>query len=316
MVTDVLVILDGASEPVVDHEPTSLERAGTPVLDALAAAGTVRRLRTIPEGLPAGSETGVAVLLGWTPPAPVDRAALEVAAHGIDVPAGHEAWRVDAVGPDGAPGDAAALRFPPEVAVHPLGPHKVLVVAPAGYPLDAERIWPRGVVPPRILDERTVFVGERGAAAGLASLLGAQVVVTDALALAAVTQLVAGAERVVVHVADADEAAHHRDPNAKVAALTRADEDVLVPIAAAIHRHGGTLTVTADHGTDPRTGVHDAAPVPAVTWDAAAPRDDAPPEDDEDLPVLAMPKRRATASATAGRRMTERWVATLPTEAP
>ena len=309
--TDVLVILDGASEPVVDDEPTSLERADTPVLDALAAAGTVRRLRTIPAGLPAGSETGIAVLLGWTPSAPVDRAALEAAALDLEIPAGHEAWRVDAPGR----GDAGALRFPPEVAVHLLGAHKVLAVVPAGYPLQAEHVWPRGVTPPRVLDGDTVFIATGGAGIGLARLLGARAITTGALATAAVTELLAGAARVVVHVQDADEAAHDRDPDANAEALTRADEDVLFPIAAAIHQHGGTLTVTADHGTDPRTGEHDAAPVPAVVWDPEASAGEELP-DDEDLPVLAMPKRRATAGATAGRRVTERWVATLPVEEP
>src|SRR5204863_7532508 len=66
-VVDVLVILDGASEPR-HGGPTSLEAARTPVLDALAGEGTVSSLRTVPDGLPAGSETAIPVLLGWTPP--------------------------------------------------------------------------------------------------------------------------------------------------------------------------------------------------------------------------------------------------------
>lgn len=308
MVSDVLVILDGASEPVVEDEPTSLERADTPVLDALAQAGTVRRLQTTPNGLPPGSETGIAVLLGWTPDAPVDRAALEAAGLGLQIEPGREAWRVDAA-------DIEALRFPPEVEVHPLGPHKLLAIVPAGYPLRSDGAWPRGITPPHTLDDTTVVVGAPGAALGLARLLGARVLTTDTLATAAVVEIAAGAPRVVVHVDTPDEAAHRRDPDAKVAALSRADDEVIGPIAAAIHTHGGTLTVTADHGTDPRTGAHDAAPVPAVTWDPEASAGEELP-DDEDLPVLATPKRRATAGATTGRRMTERWVATLPIEAP
>ena len=57
------VILDGASEPL-GEEPTSLERARTPVLDGLAAEGSVIRLRTVARGLPAGSESAIPALLG------------------------------------------------------------------------------------------------------------------------------------------------------------------------------------------------------------------------------------------------------------
>ena len=38
--------------------------------------------------------------------------------------------------------------------------------------------------------------------------------------------------------------------------------------------------------------------------------------DPEDLPVMALPKRRASASAQTGRRLTERWVRPLPIEDP
>lgn len=291
----VLVILDGASEPVVDEEPTSLERADTPVLDALAQGGTVRRLRTTPEGLVPGSETGIAVLLGWTPPAPVDRAAIEAAGRGIDL-AGRPARRVD--GLTAAPAGAE---------VHRLTERAALVIG-EGEP-EGERVWPQGIVPPRILGADTVFVGPPGAAAGLAALLGARIARDGAVA-----EIEAGTPRVVVHVPGPDDAAHRLDPDAKVAALSAADEQVLAPIAAAVLAHGGRLTVAPDHGTDPRTGLHDDAPVPAVVWEPGAAEDELP--DDEDLPVLAMPKRRATASATTGRRMTERWVAELPEERP
>lgn len=295
MVTDVLVILDGASEPVVGDEPTSLERADTPVLDALAQGGTARRLRTTPPGLAPGSETGIAVLLGWTPAAPVDRAALEAAGRGID-PGGRPARRVDGL-----------TKAPAGAEVHRLSDRAALVIG-AGTP-EGERVWPAGIVPPRVLDADTVFVGRPGAAAGLARLLGARLSDGDAVA-----EIEAGARRVVVHVADPDDAAHRRDPDAKVAALTAADAEVLAPIAAAVLAHGGRITVAPDHGTDPRTGRHDDAPVPAVVWEAGVDEDELP--DDGDLPVLAMPARRPTVSATTGRRMTERWVADLPVETP
>ncbi|MBJ7330950.1 MAG: hypothetical protein JHC95_13710 [Solirubrobacteraceae bacterium] len=318
--TDVLVILDGASEPIVGDEPTSLERADTPVLDALAQVGTVRRLRTIPDGLPAGSETGIAVLLGWTPEAPVDRAALEAAALGIDIGEGRLARRVDAIHPDGTRGDAREIEFPPELEVHVLGEHKLLVIAPidAAPDLDGLHVWPAGITPPAILDQTTVFIGARGAASGLAQLLGARVEITDDPAAAAVAEIEAGTPRVVVHVDGADEAAHERDPDAKTAFLSRTDDELLAPIAAALHTHGGTLEVAPDHGADPRTGEHDAFPVPALRWDPTTTEEDDPVDEgeltDEDLPVLALPKRRATQNAPTGRRLTERWAAPLPVE--
>jgi 2,3-bisphosphoglycerate-independent phosphoglycerate mutase len=99
-VVEVLVILDGASEPLRDGEPTSLELARTPALDRLARQGELTRLRTIAPGLPAGSESAIPALLGWTPGAPVDRGALEAAAYGIEVGDGRRAWRVDVVPAD------------------------------------------------------------------------------------------------------------------------------------------------------------------------------------------------------------------------
>src|SRR5262249_24310460 len=89
---EVLVILDGASEPVGDGDgPTSLERAVTPALDALAAEGTLSRVRTVAPWLEPGSESAIPALLGWIPPAAVDRGIVEAAARGIDVPDGTHA---------------------------------------------------------------------------------------------------------------------------------------------------------------------------------------------------------------------------------
>jgi 2,3-bisphosphoglycerate-independent phosphoglycerate mutase len=283
---DVLVILDGASEPWDGARPTSLERARTPALDALARRGELARARTVPAGLPAGSEVAIPVLLGWTPSAPVDRAAIEAAAHGIAIPAGERAWRVDVH--DGAGrgdaeatlGAAAALRAAaPGYAVHPLAGHRLLLVGPAPLPAAARaphlRVWPDGATVPRALDPSTVVVAARGAGAGVAALLGARVVVPDgatggpstrleAKADAARAALAAGAPRVVVHVGGADEAAHVLDAAGKVAFLERADRELIAPLVAALRR--GTLRVCPDHGCDPATGAHDADPVPHLTW--------------------------------------------------
>jgi 2,3-bisphosphoglycerate-independent phosphoglycerate mutase len=301
-VVAVLLIVDGASEPVRLGEATSLERAATPLLDSLCADGRVSRLATVPGGLPVGSETAIPGLLGWTPDAPVDRGAVEAAAHALVVEPGEHAWRVDVVRPSDedwmarrsdqpvahrasaeyASRAAAVLasRLPRHV-VHPIGGHRLLVRGPLPLPsatfCPGFRTWPRGVVPPRVLDESTVMVSARGAAAGIARLMGARVVVPDGAtgqpltnprgkAAAAVAAIGDGAERVVVHVGGPDEAAHMRDADAKVAAIERVDIELLPALVTAVERVGGTLRVCPDHGCDPRTGAHDATPVPCLDW--------------------------------------------------
>ena len=275
----VLVILDGASEPLGDG-PTSLERARTPVLDGLASESVVAPLRTVPRGLPAGSETAIPGLLGWLPGAPVDRGAVEAAAHEIAVTGGERAWRVDRRDRADAAETVGALAARlPRHRVHHLAGHRMLVVGPDRSPsLGAELFaWPEGLIPPRVLDEDTVVIGARGAAIGVARLMGARTVVPPgatgrpgsdlaAKARAALAAIRAGAARVVVHVGAPDEAAHAHDLAAKVAAIEAADALLLAPLADAVRGAGGTLRVCPDHGCDPATGEHDAAPVPCLTW--------------------------------------------------
>lgn len=355
----VLVILDGASEPIEAEEPTSLERASTPVLDALAQLGTLHRLATTPPELPAGSETGCALLLGWHPPGPVDRARLEAAARGIAVGDDDVAWRIDVLSARGERLEAdAAARIAGAVGadgarVHHLAGHRLLLIgAPHAVSEAAAAIkqaapavhrWPAGVQPAAgVLDARTVVIGAPGAVTGLATLLGARTRSPEgitgrpgeplsALADAALAELHGGeAERILVHVGGPDEAAHARDDRGKVDELEAADEELLLPLTAALHEAGGRLEVAIDHGCDPRTGQHDGAPTPFLRWDAV-PTDDAaederaadPDEpgassglDPEDLPLMAVPKRRATATARTGRRLTERWAQPLPVEDP
>jgi 2,3-bisphosphoglycerate-independent phosphoglycerate mutase len=325
-VVDVLVILDGASEPLRPGEPTSLELAHTPTLDRLAREGRLTRVRTVAPGLVAGSEAAIPALLGWTPTAPVDRAALEAAAYGIAVRDGERAWRVDVVawpggcnessapgGDDsqhggvlagaqddpqhggvpagGASGRACAGAVAraagalhgrmPDHAVHRLRGHRLLLVGPTPLPAAAHapglRVWPEGIVPPQVLGPDSVVIGARGAAVGIARLMGAATVVPDgatglpgsdlaAKAAAALDAIAAGAGRVVVHVGGPDEAAHSRDRCAKVAAIEHADRALLVPLVEAVREAGGTLHVCPDHGCDPLTGEHDSAPVPSVRW--------------------------------------------------
>jgi 2,3-bisphosphoglycerate-independent phosphoglycerate mutase len=318
-VVEALVILDGASEPL-GLRPTSLELARTPVLDRLAREGALSRLRTIAPGLPAGSESAIPALLGWTPTQPVDRGALEAAAHGIVARDGERAWRVDVVVParDAVDQAVAALRASaPDHAVHRLAGHRLLLVGPAPLPAAARaptlRAWPEGVVPPRLLGPETVVVGARGAAIGTARLMGAATIVPAgatggsgsdlaAKAAAAIRALAGGAARVVVHVGGPDEAAHLRDRAAKVAVIERADRELVGPLAETVRDAGGSLRVCPDHGCDPATGEHDGAPVPCLTW--------VPGDGGEVEPRRAERAPRSSGDGAA-RRLTERAVASL-----
>jgi 2,3-bisphosphoglycerate-independent phosphoglycerate mutase len=296
---DVLVILDGASEPLT-NAPTSLERAHTPTLDGLAASGELVRVRTVAPGIPAGSETAIPALLGWTPDGRVDRGAIEAAAHDVELGAGERAWRVDRRDREDASQSARALAGRlPDHCVHHLAGHRMLVVGgeasgahlldtPSAWPMAAElRVWPAGAIPPVVLDADTVVIGARGAAVGIARLMGARTIVPpgatgkpgtnlEAKAAAALRAMDEGAKRVVVHVGSPDEAAHERDREGKIAAIEAADRLLLEPLARALreraelHLGAVRLRVCPDHGCDPATGEHDDAPVPCVVWPAAS----------------------------------------------
>jgi 2,3-bisphosphoglycerate-independent phosphoglycerate mutase len=310
-VVAVLVVLDGASEPL-GFEPTSLERARTPVLDGLAARGELTRLRTVPDGLPVGSETAIPTLLGWTPQALVDRGALEAAGHGVILAAGERAWRIDVFDRGGERADARTARAmtaellacAPHHATLWLSGHRLLLTGPAPLPHAVRRSslrpWPEGTMPDRVLDAGAVMVAARGAAAGIARLMGARVRVPpgatgqpdtdlEAKASCALEEIASDARHVIVHVGAPDEAAHRRDRAGKVAVLERIDSELLAPLAAAVSRAGGTLRVCPDHGCDPATGVHDPSPVPCLDWPG-----------------------KSSAGPRPAARLTERAVAALP----
>jgi len=296
VVSRILVILDGAPEPV-RARPTSLEAAATPELDALCAEGTVIRLRTTPAGFAPGSETGVPVLLGAEPEAPLGRGPIEAAAAGVSVSEGHRAWRLDLLHRDGrrTSGEevrrvASVLRGElPRHRVVPLRGHRVLVV---GATRPGVRrcgglevvVWPDGsTLAPTLGDagpgldasgRPVTLVCGPGAAAGIGRLLGARVVVPrtatgdvdsdlDAKASAALLALRRG-DDVVIHLGAPDEAAHRLNPEAKRAAIEDADARMVAPLRRAAQAVGATLAVTSDHGTCPWTGDHDADPVPLV----------------------------------------------------
>jgi 2,3-bisphosphoglycerate-independent phosphoglycerate mutase len=289
-VVELTLILDGASEP--PGRETSLELARMPTLDRLAREGIVERRRLVPPGLPVGSETAIPALLGWRPSEPVDRGALEAAAIGLELGPGERAWRIDVESANGEhAGEAEALRAVAALharlcrhRVRHLRGHRLLLTGPPPLPSAARirglRPWPEGVVPPRLLSPDTVMVAAQGAAAGAARLLGAEVVIPDGATGDVDTNLVAkvgaasgaldaGASRVLVHVGGADEASHRRDHGGKVAFLERVDSELLPPLVGAAEAAGALLRVGPDHGCDPRTGAHDANPVPWISWPAA-----------------------------------------------
>jgi 2,3-bisphosphoglycerate-independent phosphoglycerate mutase len=281
-VVDVLVIPDGAAQPPRPGVPTALEASATPVLDSLAAEGAVVRVATTPPGLPAGSETGIATLLGVAPSRAVGRGWVDAAAYGVTVPDGCTPWRADVVYRNGR---RASIRQARDICAHlgrharAVSGHRLVILAaerPEGRRLLGleVRVWPGGSVPVGELPIQTRVVCANGAAAGLARLLGAEVVVpagatgdvdTDLRAKAAAA-LAGDTPRVIIHIGATDEAAHRRDADAVVVALERLDAELLAPLREAVAAVGGRLAVCPDHGTDPATGRHDRAPVPAVVW--------------------------------------------------
>jgi 2,3-bisphosphoglycerate-independent phosphoglycerate mutase len=271
-VVDVLVIPDGASTE-------SLAAACTPTLDRLAAQGTAARITTTPPGLKPGSEVCIPALLGHPPAQQPGRGRVDAAAYGVEVPAGLIPWRADVLLADGsrAPADRAAAVARERGAIHTRG-HRLLILAaerPAASP--GLHVWDDGPPPSGPLDPATAIVCAPGAAAGCGRLLGAHVIVpptatgdvdTDlnAKAQAAIAAIDEGWPRVVVHVGGPDEAAHRRDRDAVITAIEQIDAELLTPLALHIETTGGRLSVCPDHGTDPRTGRHEATPVRAVRW--------------------------------------------------
>ncbi len=277
----VLVIPDGAAQPLRPGAPTALAAARTPVLDALAATGEVARVAVTPAGVPAGSEAGVPALLGHPPARALGRGWIDAAGYGVAVPKDLVPWRADVLRADGSRGSAGLARLIAAAlgGTWTHGHRLVLFAAEGAAPARGAgvRVWADGARLPRALDDTTVVVAARGAAAGCARLLGAALVVppgatgdvdTDlrAKARAAVDAIERGARRVVVHVGAPDEAAHRRDPVAKAQALEALDAALLTPLSDAVARAGGTLAVCPDHGTDPFDGTHDTGAVPALRW--------------------------------------------------
>lgn len=70
---------------------------------------------------------------------------------------------------------------------------------------------------------------------------------------------------VLVHVEAPDEVSHHRNPDEKIKAIKRIDEDVVAPLWDALQRHREhRILIMPDHATSCRTGHHADWPVPFV----------------------------------------------------
>ncbi|MCL2366789.1 MAG: 2,3-bisphosphoglycerate-independent phosphoglycerate mutase [Oscillospiraceae bacterium] len=96
----ILVIGDGmADEPLSEYGgKTPLQYASTPTMDKLASAGKLGTVRTVSEGMPAGSDVAILSIFGCDPKQYLaGRAALEAAASGITVLPGDIAYRCNMV---------------------------------------------------------------------------------------------------------------------------------------------------------------------------------------------------------------------------
>lgn len=207
----VLVIPDGAAE-APGNIPTTLESVRPLGINALARRGAVGRVAVTPEGLHAGSETGLPLLLGWTPTGPVSRGRIDAAAYGVPAPDDAIVHRVDLRHADGRPWPelaeaahtllvAASRRVADDTMVHALAGHRLLTVGSREPQLPADdelaaagaargvvgaddpddrpyfKLWPDGATPPPILDDQTVVVcAARSTMAGVARLMGAETV--------------------------------------------------------------------------------------------------------------------------------------------
>lgn len=96
----IIVIGDGmADNPVPELDgQTPLERANIPVIDALAAAGTTGRVRTVPQGVEPGSDTAILSIFGYDPTRYYSgRSPLEAAGAGVPLQEGDVSYRCNMV---------------------------------------------------------------------------------------------------------------------------------------------------------------------------------------------------------------------------
>jgi len=100
----VLIVPDGmADDPIPELDGrTPLQAAKTPHLDAIARAGTVGRVQTIPPGMPPWSDVAALSILGYDPAKYyTGRAPLEAAGQGHDLELHDVAYRCNLITTDG-----------------------------------------------------------------------------------------------------------------------------------------------------------------------------------------------------------------------
>ena len=287
---DVLVILDGASEPLGAARRPRWSAPARRRSTRSRARARCRAWGRSPPGLPAGSEAAIPALLGWAPPAPVDRGALEAAARGIGLGPGERAWRVDVLGSDGRRAGAGETRPSRDVAgcrgagarraPHrraPAADHRRAAAARGGARRGPSRVAAgrRPAARPRRPRRRDRGCRRRGRLCAAARRARGDPARRDrrpdtdlqAKAAAALAAIDGGAGAVVVHVGARRRGGTRRDAAAKVAALERDRRASWSRRSRARSREaGGTLAVCPDHGCDPVTGAHDdrPRPVPAL----------------------------------------------------
>ena len=96
----ILIIGDGMADVPVPElgEKTPLEYAAIPNMDKLASAGDMGSVLTVPEGMPAGSDTAILSIFGYDPRVTYSgRAPLEAAASGFALEPGEVCYRCNMV---------------------------------------------------------------------------------------------------------------------------------------------------------------------------------------------------------------------------
>ena len=102
----VVILIDGAADYAIEElgGKTALQAADKPSMDALAREGEVGLVKTIPDGLPAGSDTANLSIFGYDPVKDyTGRSSLEAASIGIDLAEGDVTFRCNLVTLSGGP---------------------------------------------------------------------------------------------------------------------------------------------------------------------------------------------------------------------
>ena len=92
----VLVIGDGMADFPIEElgNVTPLAKAHKPLIDQLAADGIVKEVKTVPDGIPAGSDTAILSIFSYDPRIVyTGRSPLEAAGSGVKMEKGNISFR-------------------------------------------------------------------------------------------------------------------------------------------------------------------------------------------------------------------------------